>query len=113
VFGLSDSRVADLTGMDHPEISLPAISTVHAVLDPHGLVIRGPQARRDHAEGTELSRCARPRRSAGTFLTRSRPNRCGNATLNLDRDKPAGLGQQLRGYERCVDRNGSTRAGTD
>ena len=39
----------------HSEISLPAISTVHAVLDRHGLVARG-QRRRYHAEGTTLSK---------------------------------------------------------
>ena len=35
----------------HSEIQLPAISTVHAVLDRHGLVTRGRRARY-HAEGT-------------------------------------------------------------
>jgi putative transposase len=38
----------------HSEISLPAISTVHAVLDRHGLVTRG-RRRRYKAEGTTLS----------------------------------------------------------
>ena len=43
----------------HSEISLPAISTVHAVLDRHGLVVRR-RRRRYHAEGTVLSRPTRP-----------------------------------------------------
>jgi putative transposase len=37
-------------------ISLPAISTVHAVLDRHGLVSRGRQRRHFRAEGSSLSR---------------------------------------------------------
>ena len=40
-------------------ISLPAISTVHAILDRHGLVRRRGRARR-HAQGTTLSRPASP-----------------------------------------------------
>src|SRR5687768_3203799 len=40
-------------------ICLPAISTVHAVLDRHGLVRRRGRARR-HAEGTTVSRPAAP-----------------------------------------------------
>ena len=40
-------------------ISLPAISTVHAILDRHGLVRRRGRTRR-HAEGTALSRPATP-----------------------------------------------------
>jgi putative transposase len=43
----------------HSEISLPAISTVHAVLDRHGLVSRGRRARYK-AERTALSRPTRP-----------------------------------------------------
>jgi putative transposase len=39
----------------HSEISLPAISTVHAVLDRHNLVTRGRKPRY-HAQGTSLSR---------------------------------------------------------
>ena len=39
----------------HHEIQLPAISTVHAVLDRHGLVSRG-RKRRYKAQGTTLSR---------------------------------------------------------
>jgi len=38
----------------HSDISLPAISTVHAVLDRHGL-ISGGRKPRYHAEGTSLS----------------------------------------------------------
>jgi putative transposase len=43
----------------HPDIPLPAISTVHAVLDRHGLVSRGRKARYK-AEGTALSRPTLP-----------------------------------------------------
>jgi putative transposase len=43
----------------HSEIHLPAISTVHAVLDRHGLVNR-PRRRRYKAEGTTLSRPQQP-----------------------------------------------------
>ena len=42
-------------------ISLPAISTVHAVLDRHGLVSRGGRRARSYkAEGTALSRPSQP-----------------------------------------------------
>jgi putative transposase len=40
-------------------ISLPAVSTVHAVLDRHGLVSRGRKARY-RAQGTQLSQPTRP-----------------------------------------------------
>ena len=40
----------------HDEVQLPAISTVHAVLDRHGLVSRGSRKRRYKAQGTTLSR---------------------------------------------------------
>jgi putative transposase len=43
----------------HPDVRLPAISTVHAVLDRHGLVTRGRKARYK-AEGTTLSRPTLP-----------------------------------------------------
>jgi putative transposase len=43
----------------HSDIQLPAISTVHAVLDRHGLVTRG-RNRRYKAEGTSLSKPTRP-----------------------------------------------------
>jgi YD repeat-containing protein len=44
----------------HSEIQLPAISTVHAVLDRHGLVTPGRRSVRYHAEGTGLSTPTRP-----------------------------------------------------
>src|SRR6188508_1060852 len=40
----------------HDEVQLPAISTVHAVLDRHGLVSRGSRKRLYKAQGTTLSR---------------------------------------------------------
>jgi len=43
----------------YDDIQLPAISTVHAVLDRHGLVTRG-RKRRYKAEGTSLSRPLKP-----------------------------------------------------
>jgi len=43
----------------YPEVQCPAISTVHAVLDRHGLVKRR-QRRRGKAQGTALSRPRRP-----------------------------------------------------
>lgn len=42
----------------HP--ALPAISTVHAVLDRHGLVSRGGRSARYYAESTGLSTPTRP-----------------------------------------------------
>ena len=42
------------------DVRIPAISTVHAVLDRHGLVKRARQRRRFKAEGTPLSRAAAP-----------------------------------------------------
>jgi putative transposase len=44
----------------HAEISLPAISTVHAVLDRHGLVTRGRRRHLYKAQGTGLSRPDQP-----------------------------------------------------
>ena len=44
----------------HQQIQLPAISTVHAVLDRHGLVTRGRRSTRYHAEGTGLSTPTQP-----------------------------------------------------
>ena len=41
-------------------VSLPAISTVHAVLDRHGLVPRGPRQPHYPAQGTSLSKPTRP-----------------------------------------------------
>jgi putative transposase len=43
----------------HPDVHTPAISTVHAVLDRHGLVKRRSR-RRNRAKGTELSHPLRP-----------------------------------------------------
>jgi putative transposase len=40
----------------HDDIQTPAISTVHAVLDRHGLVPRGRRRSRPKTEGTQLSR---------------------------------------------------------
>lgn len=42
------------------DVRLPAKSTVHAVLDRHGLVQRARQRRRCRAQGTELSQAAQP-----------------------------------------------------
>jgi transposase InsO family protein len=42
------------------DVRIPAKSTVHAVLDRHGLVKRARQRRRFKAEGTELSSAATP-----------------------------------------------------
>jgi putative transposase len=45
----------------YSDIQLPAISTVHAVLDRHGLVDRGRRHRRcEHAQGTALSKPTHP-----------------------------------------------------
>jgi len=40
----------------HDDVQTPAISTVHAVLDRHGLVPRGRRHRRHKAQGTGLSK---------------------------------------------------------
>jgi hypothetical protein len=42
------------------DVRIPSISTVHAVLDRHGLVKPRPQRRRCKAEGTQLSWRWRP-----------------------------------------------------
>ncbi len=42
------------------DVRIPAKSTVHAVLDRHGLVKRSRQRRRNKAEGTTLSRALAP-----------------------------------------------------
>ena len=42
------------------DVRIPAKSTVHAVLDRHGLVKRSRQRRRNKAEGTALSRALAP-----------------------------------------------------
>jgi len=44
----------------HPDVHLPAISTVHAVLDRHGLVKRRRRHRRERREGTPLSQAQQP-----------------------------------------------------
>jgi putative transposase len=44
----------------HSEISLPAVSTIHAVLVRHGLVPPSGRRRRHKAQGTELSKPHRP-----------------------------------------------------
>jgi putative transposase len=57
---LLESRIVQLR-RDHPTWGAPtAISTVHAVLDRHGLVSRGRRRSRYKAEGTPLSRPTRP-----------------------------------------------------
>ena len=42
------------------DVRIPAVSTVHAVLDRHGLVKRARQRRRNKAEGTPLSKAVSP-----------------------------------------------------
>lgn len=44
----------------HPEVKAPAISTIHAVLDRHGLVQSALRRRRYKAEGTELTHVKEP-----------------------------------------------------
>jgi putative transposase len=44
----------------HSDVQLPAISTVHAVLDRHGLVTRRRLRRRHKAQGTPLSKPCEP-----------------------------------------------------
>jgi len=44
----------------HPEVKAPAISTIHAVLDRHGLVQSSLRRRRYRAEGTNLSNTEQP-----------------------------------------------------
>ena len=52
-------KIRDKIKLLHSSIHLPAISTVHAVLDRHGLVNR-PRRRRYKAAGTTLSRPQQP-----------------------------------------------------
>jgi putative transposase len=52
-------KIREKIRRQHSEIQLPAISTVHAVLDRHGLVTR-PRRRRYKAEGTALSHPLQP-----------------------------------------------------
>ena len=42
------------------DVRIPATSTVHAVLDRHGLVKRSRQRRRNKAQGTALSQAMAP-----------------------------------------------------
>ena len=44
----------------HPDIHCPAVSTVHAVLDRHGMVKRAKQRKRNKAKGTPLSQAKQP-----------------------------------------------------
>ena len=52
-------KIRDKIRLLHSTIHLPAISTVHAVLDRHGLVSSG-RKKRYKAEGTMLSQATRP-----------------------------------------------------
>jgi putative transposase len=52
-------KIREKLRRSHGDIQLPAISTVHAVLDRHGLVSRG-RKRRYKAQGTSLSKPAQP-----------------------------------------------------
>jgi putative transposase len=52
-------KIRDKIKLLHSAIHLPAISTVHAVLDRHGLVSNG-RKKRYKAEGTTLSNATRP-----------------------------------------------------
>jgi transposase InsO family protein len=57
--GWGASKIREKLRQQVPGLQLPAISTVHAVLDRHGLVQRR-RRRRPPAAGTELSRAAEP-----------------------------------------------------
>ena len=52
-------KIREKLRRQHTEISLPAISTVHAVLDRHGLVSKGRRARYK-AQGTTLEQPTAP-----------------------------------------------------
>ena len=52
-------KIREKLRRSHGDIQLPAISTVHAVLDRHGLVSRG-RKRRYRAQGTTLSKPVHP-----------------------------------------------------
>jgi putative transposase len=52
-------KIREKLRRQHSELQPPAISTVHAVLDRHGLVSRG-RKRRYRAQGTTLSKPLRP-----------------------------------------------------
>ena len=51
------------------EVKVPACSTVHAILDRHGLVTRAKRSR-THAEGTALS-CGLTPKSSGAPITKA------------------------------------------
>ena len=53
-------KIRDRIKRRHTDIQTPAISTVHAVLDRHGLVTRRGRRRGHRAEGTALSRPDQP-----------------------------------------------------
>lgn len=48
-------KIRELFRRKFPDYRLPAISTIHAVLDRHGLVSKKERRRRNHATGTPLS----------------------------------------------------------
>jgi len=52
-------KIMELLARRYPDIHRPAISTIHAVLDRHGLVKRR-KGRRNKAQGTVLSESAHP-----------------------------------------------------
>jgi putative transposase len=52
-------KIKERLARRHPDVHTPAISTVHAVLDRHGLVTRR-KARRNRANGTALSIAMQP-----------------------------------------------------
>jgi putative transposase len=53
-------KIRDKIKLLHTTLHLPAISTVHAVLDRAGLVSSGRKSRRYRAQGTTLSQATRP-----------------------------------------------------
>jgi putative transposase len=53
-------KIREKLRRQHTEINLPAISTVHAVLDRHGLVARGGRRSRFKAQGTALEPARAP-----------------------------------------------------
>ena len=52
-------KIRERLRRQYPDVRTPAVSTVHAVLDRHGLVQRR-RRRRPRAQGTALSKAARP-----------------------------------------------------
>jgi putative transposase len=53
-------KIREKLRRQHSQITLPAISTVHAVLDRHGLVSRGRRRSHYRAQGTPLSAPTQP-----------------------------------------------------